>query len=146
MTGAPEGCVFCEIVAGSAAADRLTEDDHSLALLDIQPLAEGHCLVIPKRHVEWWHELTAEETTSLFGLARLVARRIMAEFEPDFVCMFARGRRIPHTHIFLVPTTGGDPLDRHFNTLEAFQEESAALARLRDPDALRKVAKRLRDE
>jgi histidine triad (HIT) family protein len=143
---AQTGCVFCSIVAGEAPAYRVHEDELSLAILDIQPLARGHCLVIPKRHVQWWHEMTARETASLFEVARVVAGRIMAAFEepPEFVCIFARGRRIPHTHIFVVPTWRGDPLDRHFNSLEGFQETSDELAALRDPGDLERVANLLR--
>ena len=92
-------------------------------LAGYQPLgSEGHCLIIPRRHVPWWHDLTKKETDSLFRMAQEVAGKIMETFHPDFVCMYARGRRIPHTHIFLVPTYSGDPLDRFFNALEGFQE------------------------
>ena len=112
-----ENCVFCRIAAGEAPAHRVCENELSLCILDINPFTEGHCLVIPKRHVPWWHELSEEETTSLFLLAREAARRIMRVFEPEFVCMYARGRRIPHTHIFLVPTRRGDVLDGFFNAL-----------------------------
>lgn len=139
------GCVFCDIVAGRAAADIVGENELSLALVDINPLAEGHCLVIPKRHEPWWHDLTEEETASLFVLARDVARRMMSALGPDFVCLYARGRRIPHTHIFLVPSHAGDPLDRYFNALEAFQEGAPELARLGEPAPRRAVARRLTD-
>ena len=117
-----ESCVFCDIVAGRRAAHRIWEDDLTLCILDINPLSKGHSLVIPKRHVPWWHELSDEENASLFKGAGIVARKMMASLSPDFIGMYARGKRIPHTHIFLVPTVGGDILDRFFNTLELFQE------------------------
>src|SRR5512140_2149776 len=107
-------CAFCEIIAGRAPAHVVDEDDLSLALLDINPFTEGHCLVVSKRHVPWWHELTDEETTSLFLMAKRVAQRLGTVFSPEFVCMYARGRRIPHTHVFLVPTAKGDVLDSVF--------------------------------
>ncbi len=137
-------CIFCRIVAGNAEAHRVYEDDLSLAILDINPLAEGHCLVIPKRHVPWWHDLTARETESLFSVARIVAGRIMKAFKPDFVCMYARGRRIPHTHIFLVPTYKGDPLDRFFNALEGFQESPKILASMAERSSMEETAEKLR--
>lgn len=139
-----ESCVFCRIVAGDAAAHKILEDALSLALLDINPLAKGHCLVIPKRHVAWWHELTAREAESLFEVARRVAVRLMETLHPDFVCMYARGRRIPHTHVFLVPTWSDDALDRHFNALEGFQEGARWLAQLGEDDALESLARQLR--
>ena len=141
---APKKCVFCEIVEGKAPANRIYEDDHSLGILDINPVAQGHCLVISKRHIPWWHDLNEEETKSLFSVARVIARKIMKAFHPDFVCMYARGRRIPHTHIFLIPTFSGDLLDRFFNALERFQESSGQMAHLKERKSMRQAANRLK--
>lgn len=138
-------CIFCAIAAGQAPAYRVFEDELSYAILDINPFTKGHCLVIPKRHVPWWHELTEAETTSLFNVARVVANQMMKVFKPDLVTLYARGRRIPHTHIFLVPTYGGDLLDRYFNALEKFQESPPELARLREPVAMAEIARLLRE-
>jgi histidine triad (HIT) family protein len=137
-------CVFCRIASSSEAAQVILENELSLSILDINPLAQGHCLVIPRRHVPWWHQLTAEETASLFTLARATSKRIMKAFSPEFVTLYARGRRIPHTHIFLIPTYKGDPTDRHFNALEGFQEQASTIANLRDRAALFLTADRLR--
>lgn len=136
-------CVFCDIVAGKAPAYIIHEDELSICILDIQPFAKGHCLVISKRHVPWWYELTEQETESLFRTARIVSQKIMKEYQPDFVCMYARGKRIPHTHIFLIPSYNGDVLDRFFNTLEGVQEKSVELAKLRDKNILTEVARTL---
>jgi len=138
-------CVFCEIVAGKAPAHRIYEDELSLGILDINPFAEGHSLVIPKRHVPWWHDLTKEETESLFRVARIIAKKLMKAFAPEFVCLYARGRRIPHTHIFLIPTKSGDFLDSFFNNLERVQESAEELAKLREPAALAAAALKLND-
>ncbi len=138
-----ESCVFCEICAGRATAHIVRENDLALALLDINPLARGHCLVIPRRHVPWWHQMTGEETTSVFSLARETADRIMTAFKPEFVAMYIRGRRIPHVHVFLVPTNRGEPFDRHFNALEGFQEAATTLSQLRDPAVLADARRQL---
>jgi len=139
-------CVFCEIVAGRAPAHIVAEDELSLCILDIHPYTAGHCLVISKRHVPWWHELTDGENSSLFKLAGTVANRMMKKLEPDFVFLYARGRRIPHTHLFLIPTYSGDVLDRVFNALENFQESPATLAGLREPVAMQAAADLLRED
>jgi histidine triad (HIT) family protein len=144
MSEDAKNCVFCEIVAGRAPAHVVGEDELSLALLDINPFTEGHCLVISKRHVPWWHDLGEEEAASVFHLARRVARQLQATFSPEFVCMYARGRRVPHTHVFLVPTTRGDVLDGFFNALERFQESPRALAALKDDERLAIAAERIR--
>lgn len=137
-------CIFCDIVKEKAPCYKIYEDDLSLAILDINPFSKGHCLVIPKRHVPWWHELSMEENASLFMVAKVVAEKMMKILTPDFVCMYARGRRIPHTHIFLVPTHSGDLLDRFFNALELFQESPPALATLRERSSMERIAEDLR--
>jgi len=140
-----ESCIFCDIVAGKAEAYKVFEDEKSLCILDINPYTKGHCLVISKRHVPWWHDLEEDEVMSLFRVARMVARRMMKSLSPEFVCMYARGRRIPHTHIFLIPTAKDDVLDRFFNALERFQESPPNLMRLRDKDQLKEAMEILRE-
>lgn len=144
MTANEPICAFCEIVAGRAPVHIIEENDLALALLDINPFTEGHCLVISKRHVPWWYDLSDEETAGVFLLAKRVAQRLGAAFSPEFVSMYARGRRIPHTHVFLVPTTKGDLLDGYFNALEKFQESPKALVALKQPAALAAAAERIR--
>ena len=138
-----QDCVFCEIVAGRAPAHRIAENEKALAILDIQPFSPGHTLILSKRHVPWWHDLTEQESASLFGLAHQVANRLGRAFEPEFVCLYARGRRIPHTHLFLVPTSGGDALDRFFNELEKVQETCEELAPLRQVRSREEAARRI---
>ena len=143
---AEKPCIFCEIIAGKMEAHRVYEDDLSLCILDINPYAEGHCLVLSKRHVPWWHDLTKKENESLFNVARIVSNKIMKLYNPDFVCLYARGRRIPHTHIFLIPTFSGDVLDRFFNAMEKVQESPQELVKLKSPEFLKEVAQKLRKE
>jgi histidine triad (HIT) family protein len=144
VEGTKNGCIFCDIIEEKASCCKIYEDELSLAILDINPFSKGHCLVIPKRHVPWWHELSEEENASLFRVAKIVAEKMMKALNPDFVCMYARGRRIPHTHIFLVPTYSGDVLDRFFNALERFQESPPKLAALREKNSMEDVAELLR--
>lgn len=136
-------CIFCEIVAGRAPAHVVDENELSMAILDINPFAEGHCLVISKRHEPWWNDLSDDESASVFAMAKRVANRLRAAFDPEMVCLYARGRRVPHTHVFLVPTRKGDVLDGFFNAMERSQETSEALAPLRTPDALRAAKEKI---
>lgn len=144
IEGTKKSCIFCDIVDGKAPCYKIYEDNLTLAILDINPFSKGHCLVIPKRHVPWWHELSEEENASLFHMAKVVAEKMMKALKPDFVCMYARGRRIPHTHIFMVPTYKGDILDRFFNTLELVQESPVELAALHKPISMEETADILR--
>jgi len=145
MAGTGQHCVFCEIVAGKEHAYRVFESEHALAILDIQPFAEGHCLVLSKRHVQFWHDLSEAESAGLFEAAHRVAARLRRALSPDFVCMYARGRRIPHTHIFLIPSYSGDLLDRFFNVLELVQESPDRLVAIKQREALEGTARLLRE-
>lgn len=138
------GCVFCDIVAGKAKAYKIYEDELSMCILDIHPYTKGHCLVLSKRHVPWWHELTDEENASLFKVAKIVSNKMMATLKPDFIFLYARGRRIPHTHLFLIPTYSGDILDRFFNALENFQEAPQMLTKLKDPAEMEEAVRLLK--
>ncbi|HNQ86425.1 MAG TPA: HIT family protein [Deltaproteobacteria bacterium] len=131
-------CIFCDIVAGRAESYTVYEDETTMCILDIHPYTKGHCLVIPRRHVTWWHEMTEVETTSVFRTARMISNRMMETLSPspDFVFMYARGRRIPHTHIFLIPTYKDDVLDRFFHALEKFQESPQEMALLKGKDQM----------
>ena len=126
---------------GDQLTPRITR---ALAILDISPYSPGHTLVLSKRHVPFWHDLTAGEAADVFALAHRVARKLKTAFDPEFVCLMARGRRIPHTHVFLVPTAPGDVLDRYFNGLERVQEGSEELAPLREHASREKAARSLR--
>jgi len=77
-------------------------------------------------------------------VAKVVANRMMDKFHPDFIFLYARGKRIPHTHLLLIPTYSGDVLDRFFNALENFQESPQELARLREPAAMDEALQILR--
>jgi histidine triad (HIT) family protein len=138
-----EKCIFCDIVSGSAPAYRVYESEHALVILDIHPYTKGHCLVLSKRHVLWWHQLTAEETADVFQAANIIANRMMKTYKPDFVYVYARGTRISHTHIFLIPTYRGDVLDRFLEALENFQESIDELTEMRDPAQMEEAARKL---
>ncbi|MDF0590281.1 hypothetical protein [Candidatus Methanocrinis natronophilus] len=79
-------------------------------------------------------------------MARPVShQKLMRSYSPDFVAICARGgRRIPHTHIFVVSTYRGDVLDRFFNALEEFQERASDLAGLKGEAKLAEAADRLK--
>jgi histidine triad (HIT) family protein len=88
--------------------------------------------------------LTNEENISIFKVAKIVANKMMEAFKPDFVFLYARGRRVPHTHLFLIPAYHGDVLDRFFNALENFQEAPQMLTKLKDPAEMEEAARLLK--
>lgn len=105
-----EDCVFCMIVRGELPSWKIIENDAVIGILDTNPGAEAHCLIVPKRHVRHWHDLNDAETAMVFNTAKTVAKQIKKEFKPDFVCVFIRGGRVKHTHVVLFPSYEGDKL------------------------------------
>jgi histidine triad (HIT) family protein len=105
-----EDCVFCKIVRGELPSWKVFENNAAIGILDTNPSAMGHCLIVPKRHVRYWHDLDDTETAEVFNATKSVAKRIKKAFKPDFVCIFVRGGRVKHAHIVLFPSHEGDKL------------------------------------
>lgn len=105
-----EDCILCRIIRGEIRSWKVYEDDSVLGILDIQPCTKGHCLVIPKKHEERFYEIGDEDLKNLFTAAKTIAQKIKKAYNPDYVCMFIRGGRLPHLHIALFPSMKDDPL------------------------------------
>ncbi|HCZ49069.1 MAG TPA: HIT family protein [Gammaproteobacteria bacterium] len=108
-------CIFCGIVTGALPAATLYEDDATLAFMDINPLADGHCLVIPKAHCE--DLLTAgDDVAALVGQTTArVARAVKTALQPDGLNVFqangvAAGQTVFHLHFHILPRF----VDDHF--------------------------------
>lgn len=105
-----EDCVFCKIVKGELPSWKIMENNDVIGILDSNPSVEGHCRIIPKNHVHYWHDLNDVETSAVFNAAKLVAKRIKKKYRPDFVCIFVRGGRVKHAHVVPFPSHEGDKL------------------------------------
>lgn len=99
-------CIFCKIVAGEIPSYKIYEDEKYLAFLDIYPSAEGHTLVIPKKHVEWvWDH---DQVGEYFEVVRKIAKHLR-EISGDIVRSNIDGWQIPHAHIHLKIGKVGNP-------------------------------------
>jgi histidine triad (HIT) family protein len=93
------------------------EDERSLAFLDRRPLFPGHCLLVPRAHVETLGELPDELVAPLFTAARLLARAVQAALvaEGTFVAINnVVSQSVPHLHVHVVPRSKGDGLKGFF--------------------------------
>ena len=95
--------IFSRIVAGEIPSYKVAEDDKFFAFLDINPLAKGHTLVIPKREVDYFFDLTDEEIGAMQIFAKRVATAIKEAFPCIKVGQAVLGLEVPHAHIHLVP-------------------------------------------
>ena len=95
--------IFSKIVAGEIPSYKVAEDEQFYAFLDINPLAKGHPLVIPKHEVDYFFDLTDEEIGAMQVFAKKVATAIKRAFPCIKVGQAVLGLEVPHAHIHLVP-------------------------------------------
>jgi histidine triad (HIT) family protein len=106
-------CTFCQIAKGQLEARLIYEDQLTLAFLDINPLAPGHTLVIPKAHYEHLEDLPTEQFGPFFEAVRLVTQRIQQALGVEATTIGinngrAAGQAVPHLHVHIVPRRTGD--------------------------------------
>jgi len=95
--------IFSKIIAGDIPSYRIHEDDRYYAFLDINPLAEGHTLVIPKVETDYLFELEDDILAGMMLFAKKVALAIDQTMECKRVGVAVLGLEVPHAHIHLVP-------------------------------------------
>ena len=107
-------CTFCKILNQELPASRIIEDKHNLAFLDIHPVSSGHTLIIPRRHVESFTDLTKEEVTQLFEMGKVVASHLKNVVEDcggvnlSLADGAVAGQEVPHAHLHVIPRKEGD--------------------------------------
>jgi histidine triad (HIT) family protein len=95
--------IFSKIAAGEIPAYKVAESNDFLAFLDINPLAEGHVLVIPKKEVDYIFDLDDETYVGLQVFAKIVATAIKKSIPCKRVGVAVIGLEVPHAHIHLIP-------------------------------------------
>lgn len=109
-----DDCAFCRVVAGTLESSRVYEDDEVLAFMDIQPVTDGHLLVIPKRHAPHLADLDERLGMSLFRVGQRLAGALRASGLPcEGVNLFladgeAAFQEVFHVHLHVFPRTAGD--------------------------------------
>jgi len=95
--------IFSKIIAGEIPCHRIAENDEFLAFLDINPLAEGHTLVIPKTEIDYFFDLDAGLLSRINLFAQDVAQKIEAAIPCKRVGVAVIGLEVPHAHMHLIP-------------------------------------------
>lgn len=119
-------CVFCDIVNGTVQASVVFEDDQTLTFLDHRPLFPGHCLLIPRTHVETLIDVPPPLLATLSANARLLALAVEKALgaEGAFVAINNRvSQSVPHLHVHVVPRTKGDGLKGFFWPRHKYRDE-----------------------
>ena len=120
--------IFSRIVAGEIPSHKVAEDDEFFAFLDINPVALGHTLVIPKKEVDYIFDIDDPMLGRMVAFAKRVARAQETAIECKRVGLAVMGLEVPHAHIHLIPITKESDMYFGGKKLAVSQEELAEIA------------------
>ncbi len=120
--------IFSKIVDGTIPCYKVAEDENHLAFLDINPLAKGHTLVIPKKEVDYIFDLDDESYAALFAFSKRVAAAIEKQISCERIGVSVIGLEVPHAHVHLVPINKIHDLDFTKKRVEMSQDAFSDLA------------------
>lgn len=111
-----EDCIFCQIVQKRIPAFTVYEDEKCLAFLDINPLAPGHTLIIPKEHMESIFDISEDLLQHIAAIAQKLAKNMREKIGAEGVNLFqasgpAAEQSIQHFHLHVIPRKSGDNLN-----------------------------------
>jgi len=115
--------IFTKIIQGEIPCYKIAEDNYYLAFLDINPLSEGHTLVIPKREEDYLFALGDGELADLMVFAKKVALAIDSVVPCQRVGVAVLGLEVPHAHVHLIPINGIYDIDFSKDKLKFTKEE-----------------------
>lgn len=96
--------IFTRIINREIPGTFVHEDEHCVVFLSINPLADGHVLVVPREEVDHWVDLSPALATHLFSVSHRVADALRRAFPCERVGLIIAGYEVNHCHIHLVPT------------------------------------------
>lgn len=120
--------IFSKIAAGEIPSYKCAENDKFYAFLDINPLAKGHTLVIPRREVDYFFDMDDEELAEMIVFAKKVAVAIKKAFPCRKVGMAVLGLEVAHAHIHLVPMQSEGDMNFANTKLKLSSEEFEQIA------------------
>ena len=108
-------CIFCKIVSNEIPSVKVYEDDRVFAFMDINPLNDGHILIIPKAHAATIYEITEADFLAVTSATHKLAAAVKKALNPDGINLMqlngrAANQVVPHLHVHIVPRWSGDGL------------------------------------
>jgi len=106
-------CIFCKIIEGDIPSSTVYEDDDFKAILDVNPAARGHVIILPKNHAANIFELSDEDAAKVMIIAKKIAKAVKAAYNCDGVNILqnngeAAGQTVFHLHVHVIPRFAGD--------------------------------------
>ena len=120
--------IFSRIIAGEIPSYKCAEDERFYAFLDINPVAKGHTLVVPKQEVDYLFDLDDETLAAMTVFAKRVAKAIQQAFPCRKVGMAVLGLEVNHAHIHLIPLQSEGAMDFRKDKLQLPAEEMQDIA------------------
>jgi histidine triad (HIT) family protein len=120
--------IFTRIVEGEIPSYKIAESESCYAFLDINPLAKGHTLVIPKKEVDYILDLDDDLYHELFSFAAKVGRAIESVISCKRIGMIVFGLDVPHAHIHLIPINKSSEMSFSSPKVSLSQEEFQEIA------------------
>jgi len=106
-------CVFCEIIRGESPASWTYQDDTVVAFMDVQPITQGHMLVVPRQHGELMTDVNETAVMRTFRVARKMAAVVRQTLGASGVNLFVADgevafQDVPHFHVHVIPRYPND--------------------------------------
>ena len=120
--------IFSKIAAGEIPSYKCAESEKFYAFLDINPVAKGHTLVIPRREVDYIFDMDDEELAEYQVFAKRVATALKKAFPCRKVAQVVLGLEVPHAHIHLIPMNSEADVDFRRDKLKLSEEEFKQIA------------------
>lgn len=114
--------IFLKIINREIPAHIIWESDTHIAFLDMNPLQEGHTLVIPKKQIDYIFDMESDDYTNLMLAAKEVANILKEKLRCTRVCVTVEGYAVPHAHIHLIPTNNENDLKKEDRLREVSED------------------------
>ena len=98
-----EDSIFTKIIKGIIPCYKIAEDANFIAFLDLNPLQEGHTLVVPKTQIDYIYDLPDDILSELFIFSKIAAKKIENAIKCERIGIAVVGLEVPHAHIHLIP-------------------------------------------
>ena len=121
--------IFSKIIAGEIPSYKVAENEHCYAFLDINPLTEGHTLVVPKKEIDYLFDLQEADYAEFMRFSRQVAVAIKKVIPCKRVCEVVLGFEVPHAHVHLIAAQSEHDVNFSNSKLKFTKEEFAAIAK-----------------
>ena len=120
--------IFSRIINGEIPAWKVAESEHFLAFLDVNPLAKGHTLIVPKVETDYFFDLSDEEISGIMLFSKKVASALRNTLPCLRIGMSVIGLEVPHAHVHLVPLNSMGDINFSNSKLNLSAEEMEAIA------------------